>query len=226
MPKLMRNATLTLAIAFAMSACGGAAPTPIPPAATPADVATDTPMDTPAPEASLSPEPTPAVTETPTIAPTEPPVAVQTPSGNAGDPTTCTDWAAQGAFFTEVASKVPFAVYCPVAPSGWVLNAANWAKPTSGGWLTVAYHNKKKTQTLTIGQGNFCSHIATPANCWASVSDLGAANFGDLTGSLKDLGGGSYAVYVNANTKNGYQIVSTGLSQQTLLSIANGMVHL
>jgi predicted small lipoprotein YifL len=226
MRMLMRNATLTLAIAFALSACGGAAPTPIPPLATLSDVATDTQIDTPTPEPTQSPELTPVATATPTIAATDTPAAAQTPSGNAGDPTACTDWASRSDFFTGIANKVPFAVYCPVAPSGWVFAAGYWAKPASGGWVTLGYHNKKKTQSVTIGQGNFCSHLATPANCWTSSSDLGAANFGDLSGSLKDLGGGSFAVYVNANTKTGYQIVSSGLSQQALLSIANGMVRI
>ena len=65
---------------------------------------------------------------------------------------------------------------------------------------------------------------SNPSNCWASSSDLGSVQFGNLFGELKDLGGGQFAVFVNPNTKTGYRIVGTGMSQATFIPMAAAMV--
>jgi hypothetical protein len=154
-------------------------------------------------------------------------VALQTPSGVAGDPTKCLGWSANSAYFKTVARGVALAVYCGVMPSGWNTTSTEWARPKSTvGWFSLVYKNSKKTQSITIWQGDFCSHTADPSNCWTSSSDLGAAHFGDLAGSLKDLGGGQFAVFVNPNTKTGYRIVGAGLSQAAFVAIAAAMVRI
>lgn len=90
--------------------------------------------------------------------------------------------------------------------------------------MTIAYHNNNKTQTITVGEGDFCAQTADPANCWTAASSLGSANFGDMTGTLEQLSGGQFAVFVNANTKTGYQIVGKGMTQSAFVTMAAAMV--
>jgi hypothetical protein len=220
MPRVM---AVTLTIGLLVAACSAAPATQAPVVTpTPTETPTEAPTETPAP----TPSPTPVASDTasPTPAPTDTPVAVQTPSGVAGDPTTCSSWAADAAYFNTAAHSLPFGLYCAALPSGWIVNGTNWAKPKTGGWMTISYRNKNKTQTVTVGEGDFCSHTADPSNCWSSATDLGAANFGDMAGALKQLAGGQYAVFVNPNTKNGYQMVGQGMSQAAFVAMAAGMV--
>ena len=223
----MRPAAIVLAACLVVAGCSAAVPTPQPPAPTPTDVPTEVPTDTPTPEPTPTVAPTDSVAPTATVAPTDTPVPLQTPSGVAGDPTKCTGWSANSAYFKGVARGVAPAVYCGVMPSGWTTSSTKWARPKSTvGWFTLLYKNSKHTQSITIGQGDFCAQTADPSNCWTSSSDLGAAKFGDLSGSLKDLGGGQFAVFVNPNTKTGYRIVGAGMTQAAFVKIAAAMVRI
>jgi hypothetical protein len=217
-----RFAALTLAAGLVFAACSSGTPATLAPVPTPSPTETPAPTDTPAPTETptLEPTATPIATPTP-AAPT--PIPVQTP-GLAGDPTTCTDWAKYSSYFTSAVHSLPSGYYCASLPSGWILNSFAWAKPKTGGWMTINYHNKAKTQTITIGQGDFCAQTADPSNCWTSASDLGTATFGNLSGTLEQLSGGQFAVFVNPNTKTGYQIVGKGMTQSAFVVMAAAMV--
>ena len=158
-----------------------------------------------------------------TATPVPTPLGLQQP-GTPGDPTTCTYWSKDSAYFTNATHTLAFGYYCAVLPSGWVLSNTAWAKPKTGGWMTIDYHNSKKTQTVTVGEGDFCAQTADPTNCWTSSSDLGTAAFGDMTGELEQLSDGSFAVFVNPNTKTGYQIIGKGMSQASFVAMAAAMV--
>jgi hypothetical protein len=224
---ISRAVASSLAIGLLVIGCSAApaATLPVPVTPTPSDTPTEAPTDTPT--VAPTDTPTPVASDTATPSPTPEPTAapVQTP-GAPGDPTNCTDWAKDGAYFTGVAKSLPFGVYCASQPSGWIVNSTTWQKPKSGGWITIAYRNKSKTQTITVGEGDFCSHTADPSNCWSSSTSLGTANFGDLSGALVQLAGGEFAVFVNANTKTGYQIVGKGMTQSAFVSMAAAMVHI
>jgi hypothetical protein len=122
------------------------------------------------------------------------------------------------------AHTLPLGVYCAKLPSGWILGTTKWDKPKTGHWMTISYHNKNKTQTITVGEGDFCAQTADPTNCWTAASDLGTASFGGMTGTLEQLSGGQFAVFVNANTKSGYQIVGKGMTQSAFVAMAAAMV--
>jgi hypothetical protein len=220
----MRRVAVALAIGLTLAGCNAAksttpaglvTPSPV---ATPTEAPTDTPLATETPLATATPAPTP----TPTVSPSEAPIATPTPV--AGDPTTCTQWTTYGAEFQKAAATVKFDVYCGVVPSGWHTQSLIWALPKGSiGQLTVTYANKKKTATISVGEGDFC---AGDPSCWSSTSDLGAATFGTLSGSLKLVATGQYGVYVNAGAPKAYKITSTGLSQSAFTAIAAAMVKI
>jgi hypothetical protein len=158
-----------------------------------------------------------------TATPAPTPVALQTP-GVPGDPTTCTGWTANAAYFTGAAHALPLGVYCASLPSGWIFSATEWQKPKTGYWMTNSYHNKNKTQTITVDLGDFCAQTADPTNCWTAASKLGTAKFGGMTGTLEQLSGGQFAVFVNANTKTGYQIVGKGMTKSAFVAMAAALV--
>ena len=225
-----RHAAVVMAIGLIIAACNAATPTPQAPAQTPADTAAVTP---PLPSTAVATEtanpsvtPTPAPTPTPTVAPTETPAATQTPPAAPGNAAACPGYSANASYFAEAARTLGFDIYCAQLPSGWSMSATAYLRPHgSRGWFTAAYHNKKKTQTITVGEGDFCGHTSNPSTCWASSADLGSVAFGNLFGTLKDLGGGQFAVFVNPNTKTGYRIVGSGMSQGTFVSMAAAMVR-
>lgn len=227
-----RHAAVVMAIGLIIAGCNAATTTPHPPAQTPAETAAVTPPlpSTAAVAESANPgatdSPTPAPSPTPTVAPTETPAATQTPAAAPGDPTACTGYSANVSYFGSVVQTLGFDLYCAQLPSGWSMGATAYLRPHgSRGWFTAAYHNKKKTQTIMVGEGDFCGHTSNPSNCWASSADLGSVYFGNLSGDLKVLGGGQFAVFVNPNSKTGYRIVGAGMSKATFISMAAAMVR-
>jgi len=119
----------------------------------------------------------------------------------------------------EAAGVLGFDVYCAALPTSWWLQATEYKQP-DGGYLTIQYKNNSGGQ-IDVGEGNFC---AGAPDCWTSASDLGAANFGDRAGQLKQLAGGQYAVFVDAGTTHGYRIIGKGMSQSDFVAMAAAMV--
>jgi hypothetical protein len=176
---------------------------------------------TPRPTPTATPAPTPTATSSASasasasgsIAPTE------TPAGTTGPVGACTGTAEHLAFFAEAAGQLKFDVYCAALSAKWWLTATEYKMP-NGGYLTISYKNSSGG-LITVGEGNFCAGAPL---CWSSASDLGTANFGDKAGSLKQLSGGQYAVFVDPGTTHGYQIVGKGVSQADFVAIAAAMV--
>jgi hypothetical protein len=179
---------------------------------------------TPTPKASATAvrtaTPTPTTKPSASVASASPTSPSTSPTATGGAPTAiCTGTAEHLAFFQEAAKALTFSVYCASLPAKWWLSATEYRLP-NGGYLTISYQNTAGN-TISVGEGNFC--VGLP-DCWTSVSDLGSANFGSMSGSLKQLSGGQFAVFVNPGTAHGYRIVGKGMSQASFVAIAAGMI--
>ena len=236
------RSVLVLTIAVAFVGCGTSKAPAQPPAETPMPIETPMPTETPtlapseapstAAEASVPVGGTPGSSSSPSspaassAIPSAVASATPAASGSA-DPTFsaaaagCTGTAKHKAFFDDAAGALSFSVYCGALPSGWWLETGNYSQP-GGGSLTVSYKNSKGW-TVSLGEGNFCPGL--PA-CWTSISDLGSASFGSLSGSLKLISAGTYGVFVNAGTTHGYQMIGKGMTQAQFVSWAAALVKI
>ena len=216
----VRRGAVALAMILAIAGCGGggAKATPIVIVVTPSPTASATATPTEAPTA------TPTATASQSVAPTPTATSNSTPGPGGtvdvctGDPNDKTNDARDKAFFTDAAHDLSFDVYCAVLPADWWLDGTDYKVP-DGGKLTITYKNPTGG-LITVGEGNFC---AGAPDCWASSSDLGAGSFGPLAGSLKQRAAGQYAVYVDAGTTHGYQIVGQGMSESSFAAYAAAM---
>ena len=69
---------------------------------------------------------------------------------------------------------------------------------------------------LALRQGAPCSG----AGCPPSGTDLGAATYGDLTGTLLDLGGGRFAVVVDPGANPSWTLIAEGLAADDVRRVA------
>jgi hypothetical protein len=210
----MRRSAAILAIAIAVVGCTAAKQTQkivILPTSTPTEMPTAEPTPTPMPSESPSALPSGSPSASLTASPTPPPAG--------GGVESCTGTADMRDLWKEAANNLSFDVYCAVLPSSWWVQNTEWkGKPLT--YVTISYKNAKGW-LISVGEGNFCSGAPL---CWTSISDLGAASFGDRAGQLKLRAAGQYAVYVDAGTTHGYQIIGQGMSQSDLVAWAAGMV--
>lgn len=214
-----RRGAVIVAIAVALAGCGGAKATPIVKHVTPSPAASveETPTATPEATAAVeSPSPEASASDVATASPSPSPTPASTTSLGSG----CTASAEMQSYFASAASDLSFGVYCAVLPSSWWLQDTQYTAP-NGGQMTIIYKNNSGG-LINVGEGNFCPGLP---DCWTATSDLGAASFGDLSGTLKLRDATpTYAVYVNAGTTHGYQITGKGLSQATFVSFAAAMI--
>jgi hypothetical protein len=209
------RSVVALGLVLAVVGCSKAAPTKQVVAPTPTAEASATVEITDQP--SLAPTDTPA--PSPSAAASSTPAPTPTPASTAGAGIACTGTAEHLAFFAEAANALNIGVYCASLPSSWWLSATEYKQP-DGGYMTISYKNLSGG-LITVGEGNFCPGVSA---CWDSASDLGSASFGDMSGSLKMLAGGQFAVFVNPNTPGGYQMTGKGMSQADFVAMAAAMV--
>jgi hypothetical protein len=209
------GAAIVVGLVVAGCAFGKTQPTPIyiiwTPAPTPSPSATPVSTTTPAPLPTLSDTPTPEPSVEPS--PTAMPVATTAPY------TTCTPSAADKSFWAEASAAVSWDVYCPVLPSGW--GVAGGGYDGSADTVNMTFTGPDGA-TLAIDEGAFCTSDA--ATCSPHESVVGAAGFGDLTGSLDTLSGGGVAVYVDPGTTRGYALTGSGMSQESFVTFAATLV--
>lgn len=212
----LRRSAAILAIAIAVVGCSGAKPTQkvviLP---TPTPMPTEQVTPTPEPTGSLSGSPSGSLSASPSASPSETPG----PSATPGPVDACTGSAENKAYFQDAANQLSFDVYCAALPAGWWLSASEW-RGHPNAYLKVSYKNAKGW-LISVGENNFCSGAPL---CWTSISDLGSAHFGDRAGQLKLRAAGQYAVYVDAGTTHGYQIIGQGMSQSDFVAMAAAMV--
>ena len=216
MTPLVRRLLASAALAVVVGACGGDG-SATPSATQTGDVASPTaaPPET-APPASNDPSGAPSEdpTETPSEAPSDAPASDEpTP---APDPAAeaCTGSNANRDFFAQVAGSVDWAVYCPVLPEGWFVEGGQY-RLAGGSWLEVTYEGPGEAR-IELRQGAPCS----TDGCVPTGTDLGAADYGDLGGTLLDLGGGRFAVVVDPGANPSWTLVSEGLAADDVRHIA------
>jgi hypothetical protein len=101
-------------------------------------------------------------------------------------------------------------------PSGWYFETAN-DNYNKGGWMYASY-NGPSGATFSVFEGNFTPTIHGPS--------LGAANFGDLGGTLYSAAPAAFALLVNPGTTHAYQAVGSGsITQATFVNLAARMVQ-
>ena len=203
------------ALALVVAACGdGTADTASPrsTSAGPTPTATPTADGSDAPASS---DPSSAPSDAPSSdAPSDAPASDE-PTGTP-DPAAaqCTGTDANRDFFASVAGAVDWAVYCPVLPTGWFVEGGQY-RLAGGGWLEITYEGPDG-ESLAVRQGAPCDG----AGCLPSGTDLGAADYGDLAGTLLDLGNGRYAVVVDPGSNPSWTLVTDGLAESDVRGVA------
>ncbi|MEX2182955.1 MAG: hypothetical protein WEC14_00765 [Chloroflexota bacterium] len=156
----------------------------------------------------------------PTDDPTTPTESVEPdptdPTGASAD--ACTGTPANHDFYAAVADAVAWTVYCPVLPAGWFVDAGQY-RLAGGGWLEIAYRGPAGAR-IELREGAFCAGD----DCAPEGTDLGAADFGDRSGSLLDLGAGRYAIVADAGASISWVMVASGLSEAAARSVGSAMV--
>lgn len=198
-----------------VAACGGTStvsPTPDGTGAGSADPGASAPAPTDAPPtASLEP---PATEPPVTSAPSEPPTDAPSPSPAPGTADACTGTDENRDFFAAVADAVTWPVYCPDLTGRWFVDAGQY-RLAGGGWLEISYRGPDGAR-ITLREGAYCDGD----DCVSDGADLGAADFGDLGGTLLDVGGGGFAIVVDPDGANAWELIASGLSESEVRSIA------
>jgi hypothetical protein len=114
---------------------------------------------------------------------------------------------------------VPFTVYCAVVPSPWYFAAASSTYGASG-TVTASYQTTGGAK-IQIQEGAFCTSGAVA--CSPKVAVVGAASFGDLSGTLDQTATG-FAIYVSPGTSHGYTATGTGVSQSAFVNIVAALI--
>jgi hypothetical protein len=218
---------LLLATALGVAAFGAAPEppaTPTTPAATPTPSGAVTPLPggEPTPAGAPPTEPTPTVEPTPAGTPPGPPTP--TPAATASPPageaaTVCTGSPENRAFYAAVAEAVAWAVYCPILPDGWHVDAG-WFRLAAGGRLEIAYKGPDGAR-LEIRQGFYCGD---DPDCIPAAPDAGSASFGDRPARLLDLGDGVWMVVAQDGEVN-WDVRSKGLARAASVALAGAFAR-
>jgi hypothetical protein len=175
----------------------------------------------PSPEASFtSPAPTDVPTASPT--PTETATNQPPPSPSAeGVVADCTGTDDNRTFYATAATNLDWPVYCPALPARWFVSTGSYSGG-GGGRLVIDYKGPGGA-TLSVQQGAFCED---GDGCVGSGSDVGAAAFGDQTGTLVSLDDGGFAIVVDRGANPSWLAIGTGLDEATFRGFAAAFVRL
>ena len=128
-------------------------------------------------------------------------------------------------FFAAAAQAVSWPVYCAVLPSGWFVESGSW-ELKNGGKVTVTYKGPNGAN-LTLNEGTYCTGGASA--CSPHDHEIGQAAFGDMTGTLDDLGpnppADGYAIYVNPGASPpSWSLTGTNIDQASFTAIAAALL--
>jgi hypothetical protein len=124
-------------------------------------------------------------------------------------------------FFAAIAGQVTWTVYCAVLPAGWFVDTGSFSL-RDGGRMEITYKGPNGAR-FTLDEGNVCT--AGASACGPRNSDLGAARFGDRSGSLVTTdGSGGLALYIDPGGFPAWTALGTGLDQPTFTSFAASLV--
>jgi len=206
-----------------VAACAGGGP------ASPRVPRTATPVGSAAPGGSGSSAELPSsepgtASDEPSLAPSDAPATSDEPvssddaSVDPGAAAECAGNDENRAFFVDAARAVDWTVYCPVLGSRWFVESGQYRR-AGGGWMEIGYRGPAGAR-IALREGAPC----TATDCLPTGTDLGDAAFGDLSGTLLDLGGGRYAVVVKPGATPSWTITGSGLDQATFEGIAAALV--
>lgn len=176
------------------------------------------PADSPEPTATATPTDTAGPTASPTSGPTDGPSGSPGSSGSPGIAAGCTGTAKNQAFYASAAGKVSWAVYCPVLPAGWHVEAGQYGT-AKGGTLEIDYKGPDGAH-LKLQEGAICNGGA----CAPDGSDLGAATFGDQEGTLIAAADGTFVVVVLGAGNVGWLATGTALDETTMRTFADDLI--
>lgn len=166
-------------------------------------------------DGSATATPEPVVTEPPS----EPPESAEpsdapSPSADPGAADACTGTEENRDFFASVADAVEWPVYCPALTGRWFVDSGQY-RLAGGGWLEISYRGPDGAR-ITLREGAYCDGD----DCLSAGTDLGAADIGDLPGTLLDVGAGGYAVLADPDGPNAWELIASGLSEDAVRAIA------
>ncbi|MGK2852314.1 MAG: hypothetical protein ACSLFN_15590 [Candidatus Limnocylindrales bacterium] len=165
-------------------------------------------------DGSPTASPDPALSEPPASDfPTDPPSDAPSPSAEPGTADACTGTDENRDFFAAVADAVTWPVYCPVLAGRWFVDSGQY-RLAGGGWLEIAYRGPNGAR-IALREGAYCGDD----DCVSSGDDLGAADFGDQAGTLLDTGGGGFAILVDPDGANAWELIATGLTEAEVRDI-------
>lgn len=191
---------------------------------TPDGSATTTPPRSPAPSAtSSSPTEGPEASSAGSAS-TEPsaePTESEAPSSTAGSgpAAACAGSDDNRDFYASVAGAVDWAVYCPVLPSRWFVAKGDYSL-AGGGRMTIAY-NGPGGASIELVEGVVCGDDA----CSPSGTDLGEAAFGDMDGTLWDVGSEGLELLVDPTSTPSWILRTTGVSESDARAIGADLVR-
>ena len=198
-----------------VAACGGTSATGTPGdgSAAPSSASSDEPTDSTEPGGSIEPgdtdEPTESdePTDDPTDEPTDEPSGEPSPAG--GPASACSGTAENQDFYADAAAAVGWTVYCPVLPKGWFVVTGRY-RLAGGGRLEISYRGPGGSR-FTLREGAFCGDSD---GCVPAGTELGAASFGNLSGTLISADDGSWAIVVDAGANPSWLLVAEVASEE------------
>ena len=194
-------------------------PTETPDASTPSQAASQSESAAATPSASISAEPTDAPVDSPTPEPSVEPS--ESPSGSAGPGAadTCSGSDKNREFFEAAAKALDWTVYCANLQSGWFVDSGEY-RQAGGGRLEITYRGPGGAR-LELHEGAFCS---SADGCVPSGLEVGEAQFGDQTGTLRATDEGGWALVVEGDGTIRWLAVGRGLDEEEFRSITTGLV--
>jgi hypothetical protein len=172
-------------------------------------------------EATESDEPTEEPSDEATDEPTEEPSGEPTDeaSSSAGPASACSGTAENQDFYAAAAAAVEWTVYCPVLPKGWFVVTGRY-RLAGGGRLEISYRGPSGA-SFTLREGAFCGD---PDGCVPSGTELGAAAFGDLGGTLISADDGSWAIVVDPGANPSWLLVAEVASEAAIRDLGSSLV--
>lgn len=172
------------------------------------------------PSASASVEPTDEPIATPSDEPTVEPTDAS-PSASVGPDAAanCSGSDKNKDFFRDAAAALDWTVYCAKLPSGWFVDSGEYRR-AGGGKLEIAYRGPGGAR-LELHEGAFCS---AADGCVPSGIEVGDAQLGDQTGTLKATDDGGWALVVEGDGTISWLAVGTGMDEAAFRALTSAAI--
>jgi hypothetical protein len=195
-------------------------PTETPDSATPSSSAASPTEASASPDASVSIEPSiePLVTPTPSAS-ASPPIASPSGSVEPGAADACSGSDQNRDFFRDAAKALDWTVYCAKLPSGWFVESGEYRR-AGGGRLEISYKGPGGAR-FELHEGAFCS---SADGCVPSGIEVGEAQLGDQTGTLRATDVGGWALVVDGDGTISWLAIGSGMDENAFRGLAAAAV--